>query len=368
MGWKQSDLTTRTGAPGAIFGVSSYMFVGQGTQHIVYQGFAGDGQGTGRIHELWWNHNGWHHNDLTSDAHAPLASSAPSGYAFEGQLDGGTQHAIYQGFVVGQGDDGRIHEIWWDENDTHHSDLTTDGHAPPILNEPFGYEFQGQNVVYEGDDNSIHHLAWNIDGGWDHTDLTAATGAPLALLPPTAYGFTSQRTHHVLYLGVDRHVHELWRDPDLHTWRHNDLTVAARAPVASDQPSGFAVDTERTQLVHYRGIDGHIHQLLWNGGGWQHLDLTATVGGAAASSGARPTGYAFPFEGTLHVNYLATDGHVHEYWRDGTGWHHNDLTAATQAPLAISNPTAHVFAAQNTQHVIFIADTHHVIELFWVPA
>jgi hypothetical protein len=209
---------------------------------------------------------GWKLNDLTDRTGAPLAIFNPSGYMFAGQ---DTQHVVYQGFVAGQGDDGRVHKLWWKQDDGwHHSDLTADGHAPPVINSPVGYEFGGQHVVYEGGDNHINH----------------------------------------------GHVHELWFE--VNGWHHNDLTVAARAPLASDQPTGFAFDACGTQFVHYRGTDGHVHQL----------------------------------------------------WRDGSAWHHNDLTAATGAPLAISNPTAYVFPAQNTQHVVFNADSHHIIELFWVPS
>ena len=58
------------------------------------------------IHELWWDNNGWHHNDLTAAAGAPLpaVNQSMSGYAFEAQR---TQHVIY----VGQDPD--IHELWW---------------------------------------------------------------------------------------------------------------------------------------------------------------------------------------------------------------------------------------------------------------
>ena len=371
MGWKLNDLTDRVGAPLAtVFGLSGYMFVLLGTQHILYQELAGDGEGNGRLHELWWNSEGWHHHDLTALAHATPISNAPSGYAFEELADGGTQHAIYQGVVAGQGDDGHVHEIFWVDDDKQHNDLTKKAHAPNMLGDPFGYAFLGQHIVYEGEDHHIHWLRWDIDNGWQHTDLFSfptTADAPLALQAPTAYGFRSERTHHVLYVGFDQHVHELWRD--LQTWHHHDLTLAARAPLAADQATGFAVDSERSQFVHYRGTDGHIHQLRWSNGVWQPLDLTDKIGGPPASSGARPTGYLFPSDGTLHVNYLGVDGHIHEYWRDdGNGWHHNDLSMATNAPLALSNPTAYAFAQQNTQHVAFVSDEHHVIELFWVPA
>ncbi len=49
---------------------------------------------------------GWHHNDLTAAAGAPLpaVNQSMSGYAFEAQR---TQHVIY----VGQ--DLHFHELWW---------------------------------------------------------------------------------------------------------------------------------------------------------------------------------------------------------------------------------------------------------------
>jgi len=369
MGWKLNDLTARIGAPEAmIFGLSGYVFRGQGTQHVLYQGFAGDGEGSGVLHELWWSSEGWHHTNLTAQASATPIANAPSGYTFEGLPDGAQQHVVYQGFVPGQGDDGHVHEIWWDEDDKHHNDLTKKAHAQPTLGDPFGYEFLGQHIMYEGDDHHIHWLRWDIDNGWQHTDLfgfPTTMDAPLALQGPTAYGFAAQGTHHVLYIGTDNHVHELWRDSQ--TWHHNNLTLAARAPLASDLATGFTDEAERAQFVHYRGTDGHIHQLHWVNGAWQWLDMTANFGGPLASSGAVPTGYLFPADGTLHVNYLGADGHIHEYWRDVFGWHHNDLTAATGAPLALSNPTAYAFAAQSTQHVMFVSKDHHVIELFWVP-
>jgi hypothetical protein len=66
---------------------------------------------------------GWHHNDLTAATGAPLTvnSAAPKGYVFEAQR---TQHVIYLGpiDIPGQGTiRGRIHELWWDWNAWHHT-------------------------------------------------------------------------------------------------------------------------------------------------------------------------------------------------------------------------------------------------------
>jgi len=70
------------------------------------------------------------------------------------------------------------------------------------------------------------------------------------------------------------------------------------------------------------------------------------------------------------------DGHIHELWWDNNGWRHNDLTAATGAPLAngfgqplgeYDYPMGYGFVAQGTQHVIYRATDSHIIELYWTP-
>jgi len=64
---------------------------------------------------------------------------------------------------------------------------------------------------------------------WNYNDLTsAAGGAPKTLSQPTGYAFDAYGTRHVTYVGIDRHVHELWWNTS--GWHHKDLTVAAGAP------------------------------------------------------------------------------------------------------------------------------------------
>ena len=46
----------------------------------------------------------------------------------------------------------------------------------------------------------------------------------------------------------------------------------------------------------------------------------------------------FDSQGTQHVDYRGSDGHIHELWWDGNGWHTNDLTGATGATVAPETP------------------------------
>jgi hypothetical protein len=149
---------------------------------------------------------GWHHNDLTSGAGgAQAAASDPAGYMFNAQ---NTQHVVYPGT------DNRIHELWWNSSGWHHNNLTNvAGGAPAAASDPAGYMFNAQNtqhVVYRGTDNHIHELWWN-SSGWHHNDLTNAAGnAPAAAGDPAGYMFDAQGTQHVVYRGTDNHIHELW--------------------------------------------------------------------------------------------------------------------------------------------------------------
>lgn len=360
MTWFSNDLTARTGAPPAIYGPSGYAHPAQHTQHVLYQGF-GDGAGDGHIHELWYDGN-WHHGDLTAQAGAPLIDGEPVGYVYEDQPGGATQHAIYQGLEPGVGADGIVHEIWWGDDKSHHQ--LTSG-TPRLVDRPFGYGFEGgQHIVFRAG-NTMRFLDMEADFGWLESDLTPRMAGSLLRFPPTAYGFAAQQTHHIVYAGSDGHVHELWKGQS-GGFQHNDLTLASGAAAGvAGMPVGFANNPGFSQVVTYAASDGHLHQLTWNGS-WHDQDLTVTFGGAVPAASAVPTGYLYPSEGTLHVNYLGQDGHIHEYWQDDHGWHPEDLSAATGVLAARSNPTAYVMP-DNTQHVVFVDDNRHVVELYWLP-
>src|SRR5262249_2782170 len=157
--------------------------------------------------------------------------------------------------------------------------------------------------------------------------------------------------------GQDSHIHELWWEAPGN--QHLDLTALTGAPLASGDPSGYVFGSQDTEHVNFCGIDGHIHELWWRyADGWHHNDLTAATGGPRADQDMKPVGYGFDSSNlqpvaTQHVDYIGPDGHVHELWWDPTGWHHNDLTAATAAPSAISDPAAYVFTERSSQHVFF---------------
>lgn len=365
MGWNVNDLTTRAQAPLATFRPSGYVYGGQGSQHVVYEGFTTGGGSDGRVHELYWDGH-WHHHDLTQAAGAPAigAGSMPTGYDFN-QPDTiyGTQHVTYVGT------DGHVHELWYDADSGdgwQHHDLSHATNAPPAINVTSGYGYNNrQRVFYQGRDLHIHVLTWNQNGGWNHYDLSAATGAPIAGGPPTGYVFYEQGSEHAIYVGTDGHIHELWAAGS--AWHHNDLTAAAGAPLASDQPAGCALYSSSLQHIGYRGVDGHIHELWWLNGVWRHRDVNAMVSAppAAPAISAPIAVYAFDWDQSLHFVYTGNEGYIRELWFKGQDWHLNDLSIAINCPLALSAPSGYILANDHTQHIVYVDQNHHVIELWW---
>ena len=118
--------------------------------------------------------------------------------------------------------------------------------------------------------------------GWNHNDLTAASGAPNTVGPPRGYTWSADFTQHVVSEGGDGHVHELWFNG---AWNHNDLTAAAGAPNAAGPPFGYTWSVDSTQHVVYAGGDAHVHE-LWFNGAWNHNDLTAAAGAPNAAGAA----------------------------------------------------------------------------------
>ncbi|NUO52839.1 MAG: DUF1929 domain-containing protein [Polyangiaceae bacterium] len=149
--------------------------------------------------------------------------------------------------------------------------------------------------------------------------------------------------------------------PDFHMWSLSQVSQATGAPPAAGNPFGYMFDSQGTQHIIYRSTDGHIRELWWDGS-WHAENLTGATG--APQAAGDPGGYMFDAQGTQHVIYRSNDGHIRELWWDGS-WHAEDLTAATAAPAAASEPSGYMFDAQGTQHLIYRSADGHIRELWW---
>jgi hypothetical protein len=357
MSWHLRDLTAATGAPIGEGPSSGFVFEARATQHVVYVGAVA---GNLHVHELWKDGHGWHHNDLTKLTGAPVASNAGNGYVFRCTL-----HVVSLATAPGS-----VTEFWWDSHGWHYADL---GQASgtvidQVTGGTFGYAFPErgtQHVLFIGIGGPMYEYWWDKNV-WRFNNLgMSATGATAPSSNLTGYVFEAQGTQHATYVDTNSHISELWWDSSS-GWHWNDLTAATAAPQAqwNRNAPGYVFPSQGTQHVNYVGVDNHIHELWRDGSGWHHNDLTAATGGPNSQS--EPSGYMFA--GTQHVNYLGNDDHIHELWWDTAGWHDNDLTSAVGGPPSLdAEPKGYAFEAQGSQHVIYTDDSGHVIELHWTP-
>ena len=190
-------------------------------------------------------------------ADAPPAVGDPAAF-----VNTNTGHNI----IVYRGDDRHIHSIYWAGSDpVDHDNLSAVAEAPTAAGNPVGYYTRHNDehqVIYRADDNHIHELWWRGIERVRQWDVTAFAGAPPAASDPVAYYSAGTNTKHYVYRGTDDHLYEIWVIPGgLPT--QVDITLEARAPLATGKPTAFVVAGQDTHHAMYRGKDGQIHEIRW---------------------------------------------------------------------------------------------------------
>jgi hypothetical protein len=304
-----TDLTAAAGAPAATGAPSAYLDTAAGMQVVVYRGV------DGHAHGLYWSTGAVGHDNLTGSIGAPRPTDDPVGF-FEPTT--ATHHVIYR---TGNG---HLHELWWAGADpVGHGDLTplVPGGAPLAAGPPSAYldTTRGTKlVVYRGMDGRIHSLYWTT-GPVGHDDLSGFAGTPPAIGGPVPYYTAHSDTHQVTYRSGDSHLYELWwvGVTPVSGW---DLTAAAGAPLATSDPAAYYSPTTNTKHVVYLGDDRHLHELSWvpGGGTPAHVDLTVSALARRAAAG-RPAAYVVPGflvgAASHHVVYRSTDNEIRElFW------------------------------------------------------
>jgi hypothetical protein len=374
-GWHHQDLSAAAGAPSSALAEDDapacFANDADGTQHVAYLGRSTE------LHEVWRDGAGWHYANLTRQVFCPLATGSPVAH----EDLGATKRVTFRG-RGGHVDRLTTSGPQWTHLDLSRvasapvpvlrGSSPAEYFVDPIVGVPATLE----GVAFVGEDLRVHLLR-RTRTAWSHLDLTRLTAAPEPRgSSPTAYVLLSALSvsEHVVYIGADQHLHSL--EGDQRGWRHVDLTKASGAPPsaapAGSPASGYVVPLQSTHHVVYAGQDRHVHQLSCSGGVWRHDDVSRASGAPPASDigGVAPTGFAAP-RGAHHVVFPGVDGHVHELQRLVTGrWMHTDLTAASGAPVKASpqgSPVGHVLVGGSI-HVVYRGEDGLVHDLCFDPA
>jgi len=105
---------------------------------------------------------------------------------------------------------------------------------------------------------------------------TAAASNPIALSD------ASSDQHFLTYVDEIGHLQEAhWIEPTgtdsgKGRWRLTDLTKLAGAPPAEGEPAGLISSWTSGSYYVYRGRDGHIHELSFDGR-WGHCNLSVSA-------------------------------------------------------------------------------------------
>src|SRR5260221_507803 len=219
-----------------------------------------------------------------------------------------------------------------------------------------------QHIFYRGTDGTINHIYW--DGSFHRDSWTAAAGAPPAAGDPVTMVTPNplrpnETQQHVFYRGTDGAINHVSWDGSFHrdTW-----TTVAEAPPAAGDPVTMVTPNpyrpnETQQHVFYRGTDGAINHIHWDGS--FHHDTWTTAAGAPPAAGD-PATMVTPNQ--QHIFYRGTDGAInHIYW-DGS-FHRDTWTTAAWAPPAAGNPATMI--TPNQQHIFYRGTDGALNHILW---
>lgn len=229
-----------------------------------------------------------------------------------------------------------------------------------------------QYVNFISSDKHIHELSLHPGANWVNNDLTSLSKGFVAAPGSALTGYLgSDHSIHVNFISTNRHVHELYHSPRTNKWSDNDLTAFSKgtAPAPGSALIGY-LGSDHSIHVNFISTNQHVHELyLLPGAQWTDNDLTALSRGIAPTVGSELTGY-WGSDGSVHVNFFSRDKHVHElYFNPGGGWSDNDLTSLSKGVAAIaSSALAGYWGSDGSVHVNFIAANHHVHELYFAPS
>ena len=378
VGWIERNLNKEFSVAAGIRSPAAYNFADDHSRHVVYLGGQGVAESTGVLHELYCGlDNVWHDKALQNEAGGPLTTSAipPAAYMF---ILEGTQHVLYQSTAR----DNHLWEMYWD-NSWHANDLSDNTGVLAAISDVAGFETdagRAQVVIFPGPDQHVHVLTRQSSGdnepSWVHHDLTSDLGGPPCTRGLFAYAFEGDGSLHINYQEPDDgiiigHIWEYVGTSNL-TWSAPvDISGGLNGPTGHIRVSrGFGFLSDGTRHLPVVDSYGQIWEYVHNDQ-WAVSNISEPLGAPPVQAPTLVASYAFEATHdvpvpTQHMIYAGEDGLIHELWRESGAWQLNTLTGA-ESPRAVDSPSAFTDFASSSQNVYYISDANEVVELRWTP-
>jgi hypothetical protein len=268
--WSQTNLTALLGQPAGST-PSSYVR-SDNVSAVVYTG--NDGQ----LRELRLPSGG---NWVVTNLGAGIAAPMPVGQAIGYVRADGTNAIVYStisGHIIEASISAAAHGWVW-------TDLTTLTNAPTTTSQvrPYTRSDTYSSVLFGTSDGHIREMFLNAAPGstWGLGDVTASAHCPATGTVFTPY-VRNDNWNAILFTGAPNgDTWEMSLAPGAAAWTCHDLTAATGAPMAVTPPVGF-VGPDRSTNVIQKDSNGHIWSLslvALNSNSWNKTDLTAIAGG-----------------------------------------------------------------------------------------
>jgi hypothetical protein len=276
------------------------------------------------------------------------------------------------------GTDGHVHELYivpgagWVDNDLTAlagPNASNPNSVPRSQLHGFWGGDNSQQVNYVGVDFLVHRLSIEPNGpGW--VDRPAPVGAAISTSLPGYWGTDGSK--HVFFVAAGfsgEGLHELYTAPGAADPVDHDLSALTGAVL----PAQLALDaywgSDSSQHVNFIGTDGDVHELyIVPGAGWVDNDLTALAAAEPPALQSGLSGY-WGDDNSVHVFYFGagTDNHVYQLriFPGGPGWVWEDLTSLADGIVPMVSRALHSYLGTNqSQHVNYIGSGNHVHELY----
>ncbi len=272
-GWQKNDLTATLGAAPSVQDGSITGFAYGNTQYVGY--LSSDGH-------VWLlmlangDSGSWTAVDATTSAGAPTAQ-------VDGPLSGFVSATVQAAEVAYLSMDGHIHLVYTSipAGSFSDGDITqiAPGATATVAGTPlvaFAWDAsKAMQVEYTTPDGHLHEIYWKQVYGWQHADLTSATGAPTARGDSAlaAFSWEARDEKHIAFVSSENEIHDHYTQNGV--WMDLNLTVTAGAPIAVGQiaMTGDSVGP----LVGFTGLDAHVSVLASNNGWtWTEIASSAT--------------------------------------------------------------------------------------------
>ncbi len=247
------------------------------------------------------------------------------------------------------------------------TNTTNAGRVSSLCGYPTTYNNQ-HHVIYIGTDSDVHELSY--DNGWHHANLTQNSGCPVNIIggaSVTGYATEFNRQHHVISVGSDGNLWELWFDS---SWHPNNLITAVVDEPAPPQPLtnspvvGYATGWNQQHHVIYIGPSNRLHELFFDGS-WHHTDLTDKTG-ITWAGGSALSAFATGFDNQQHIYCLDPSMRLRELTFDGA-WHTDPVdpvqSAGAPAPDKLTTLAGTNSEFDQQRRVYYVDNLNHIWQL-----